>query len=201
MSDVDLSKEPIRVPEAAPQPVRRGVKPLVVAGLVAVAGIGGMVAARAVDGPGFGPGGWMQMMHRGPGGFMGPFGGPPRMDAATVEDRVDRGIRHLSIEIDATPEQQDKLRAIAKGLVKDLLPLRDTRAEVANRARSLLTAATVDKAEVEKFRAEQVARMDTVSKRIAQAINDVSDVLSAEQRLKIADRLPPAGAGPFGPGR
>jgi protein CpxP len=200
MSDLDLSKEPIHAEDVAPSPARRGLKPLVIAGLVAVAGIGGIVAARAVDGPGFGPPGWM---HMGPGGFGGHFGGrfagPRTMDPAAVQDRVDRGVRHLSIEIDATPEQQEKLRAIARDLVKDLLPLRDTRRDMADRARSLLTAEKVDKAEVEKFRAEQVARMDTVSKRIAQAIDDVSDVLTVEQRRKIADRLPPAG--PFGPGR
>ena len=85
--------------------------------------------------------------------------------------------------------------------MKDLLPLRDGRADVANRARSLLTAVTVDKAEIEKFRAEQVGRIDAVSKRIAQAIDDVSDVLTPGQRLKIADRLPPRGAGPFGMAR
>jgi protein CpxP len=194
MSDLDLSKDPIRAEEHAPPPARRGWKPLVIAGLVAVAGVGGIAAARAVDGPGFGPSGWMH----GPMG-MRPFGGARPMDPAAIQDRVDKGVRHLSIEIDATPEQTDKLRAIARDLVKDLLPLRDARADVASRARSLLTAEKVDKAEVEKFRAEQVARMDGASKRIAQAIDDVSDVLTVEQRRKIADRLPPAG--PFGPGR
>ena len=201
MSDLDLSKEPIRADEPSAPKTRRGVKPLVVAGLVAVAGLGGMVAASALDGPAFGPAAWMHRHMGGPGGFMGPFGGTPRMDAAEVENRVDRGIRHLAIEIDATPEQQEKLRTIAKGLVKDLLPLRDGRADVANRARSLLTAVTVDKAEIEKFRAEQVGRIDAVSKRIAQAIDDVSDVLTPEQRLKIADRLPPRGTSPFGMAR
>jgi hypothetical protein len=54
-------------------------------------------------GPGFGPGGWR------PGGWMG---GPP--DPAQIEKHVDRAIRHIAIEIDATTEQQDKLRAIVK---------------------------------------------------------------------------------------
>ena len=50
---------------------------------------------------------------------MGPLT-PPQ-----AEDRADRVMRHVAIELDATPEQQDKLRAIAKAAVKDLLPMRD----------------------------------------------------------------------------
>ena len=41
---------------------------------------------------------------------------------AIVEARADRVVRHLSIEIDATAEQQDKLRTIVRDTVKDLLP-------------------------------------------------------------------------------
>ena len=44
-------------------------------------------------------------------------------DPARIEDGADRGVRHLAIEIDATNEQQEKLRAIVKGAVKDLLHL------------------------------------------------------------------------------
>jgi Spy/CpxP family protein refolding chaperone len=204
MSNQDFPQDPARTQTPpplppAPAPVRRGVRPLVVAGLVFAAGLGGMVAARAVDGPGFGPAGWMRA-HMGPHGWMhGPRGpGFGMMDPAMIEDRADKGIRHLSIEIDATPDQQEKLRTIVRGLVKDMLPLRETHQDMALRARSLLTQPTVDKAEIEKFRAEQIARMDSASKRVTQAITDAADVLSPEQRRKLADRLPPPGAGPFG---
>ena len=41
------------------------------------------------------------------------MGGP--MSPAQIEDRADRAVRHLAIEIDANAEQQAKLQAIVKG--------------------------------------------------------------------------------------
>jgi Spy/CpxP family protein refolding chaperone len=125
------------------------------------------------------------------------FGGP--MDPAQIEDRADRMVRHVSIELDATNEQQEKLRAIVKSAVKDILPMREKARAARERAHSLLTQDKVERADIEKFRAEQAALADAFSKRIAQAIGDAAEVLSPEQRRKLADRLPPRGFG-HGPG-
>ena len=170
---------------AAPAPRRR--TGLVVAGVIAALAIGGVAVAQSFGGHPF-PGGFMR--HGGPMGF-------GMMDPAAMEDRADRAIRHLAIEIDATAEQQEKLRGITRALVKDLDPLRNARIETARRARSLLTGAAVDAAEVEKFRAEQVAKIDAATRRVAQALVEAANVLTAEQRRKIDDRLPRPGAGPF----
>ena len=117
------------------------------------------------------------------GGMMGG------MIDSMIEDRADRGVRHLAIEIDATPEQEQKLRAIAKAAVKDLIPLRQTAQAAHRQAHDLLTAAVVNRADIEKFRAEQVAALDGASKRIAQATADAAEVLTPEQRRKIDNRL------------
>ncbi len=101
---------------------------------------------------------------------------------AFVEAHADRLIRHLSIEIDATAEQQDKLRAIVRDAVKELL-----------------TQQTIDRAAIEKFRAEQIATHDAASKRLVQAVGDAAEVLTPEQRRKISDMLPGRG-GPWGGG-
>jgi periplasmic protein CpxP/Spy len=163
----------------------RSRKGITIASLALLAAVGGGVSARAFDPPFFGPG---AMMHG---------ASPMTMDPAVLADFADRGVRHLAIEIDATPDQEEKLRAIVRDLVKDLGPQRTVRLETAERARALLTQPTIDKAEIEKFRAEQIAKADGVSKRIAKAIGDAADILTPEQRRKLVDRLPPPGAGPF----
>ena len=78
-------------------------------------------------------------------------------DPARVEEGADRAVRHLAIEIDATTDQQEKLRAIVKGAVKDLLPMREKALSARQRGRVLLTQPTVDRAAIETLRTEQLA--------------------------------------------
>src|SRR5689334_11448434 len=44
-------------------------------------------------------------------------------DPATLDERIDRMLKHLSVEIDATPAQQQQLAPILKQAASDLLPL------------------------------------------------------------------------------
>ena len=118
-------------------------------------------------------------------------------DPAQAEDRADRMVRHMAIELDATDAQQEKLRAVVKGAVKDLVPMREKAQSARLKARELLTQPTIDRAEIERFRTEQVALADTFTKRVAQAIGDAAEILTPDQRRKLNDRLPPPG----GPGR
>jgi Spy/CpxP family protein refolding chaperone len=119
-----------------------------------------------------------------------------------VETRADRAVRHLAIEIDATAEQQDKLRAIVRDAVKDLLPVREKIMAARATARDLLTRETVDRAALEKFRTDTLATHDAVSKRLVQAVADAGEVLTPEQRRKIADMVAAHrgrwGGGPWG---
>jgi Spy/CpxP family protein refolding chaperone len=111
------------------------------------------------------------------------------MDPATIEDRADRMVRHAAVEIDATAEQQDKLRTIARGAVKDLLPMR-ARAEAAReKARGLMAQPNLSRADIESFRTEQMALADAFSKRVTQALGDALEVVTPEQRKKLNELI------------
>jgi Spy/CpxP family protein refolding chaperone len=169
---------------SAPQPPtapRRARRYFAIAAIVIAAGLAGAVATQALS-QGFGSGRW-----HGPGMMGGPFGGP--IDPARAEERADRMVRHLAIEIDATAEQQEKLRTIVKAAVKDLVPLREKAQAARQRARQLLTQPTIDRAAIESFRSEQIAQMDAASKRLTQALGDAAEVLSPEQRQKISEHM------------
>jgi periplasmic protein CpxP/Spy len=140
------------------------------------------------------------------GGFGPPFAGwqSGLLDGAIgtiVEAHADRMVRHLAIEIDATAEQQDKLRAIVRDAVKDLLPMREKVLAARATARELLTQQTIDRAAIEKFRTDQIAFHDAASKRLVQAVADAAEVLTPEQRRKVSDMLPRGGRWGGGPGR
>jgi periplasmic protein CpxP/Spy len=160
-----------------------------------LAQVPGMAAAAASFEGGFGP----EFAQWQSGLFDGVIG-------TVVEAHADRIVRHLAIEIDATAEQQDKLRAIVRDAVKDLLPMREKLLAARATARDLLTQQTIDRAAIEKFRADQIAFHDAASKRLVQAVADAAEVLTPEQRRKISDMLPRGGhwgGGPWGggPGR
>ena len=141
--------------------------------IAAVAVVAAFTGAAATSAVGWGPG-WGRWHH-----WRGP------MSPAQIEERVDRGVRHAVIELEATPEQEEKLRTIARGAVKDLLPMREKARAARARAAELLTRPTIDRAAIEAFRAEQMALAETASKRFAQALGDVAEVLTPEQRQKV----------------
>jgi protein CpxP len=192
----DLINDPIDThvaPTRAPVPRTRRGRTLLFATLIAATAIiTGAAVSKAFSNPfAFGPG-WN--------GARGHWGSVS-LDPAQIEDRADRMVRHLSIELDATNEQQEKLRGVMRGMLKDVLPARERARAARQQARELLTATTIDRAAMEKLRADQIALADTVSKRITQALGDAAEALSPEQRRKLADRFPPRGPGMgFGPG-
>lgn len=146
-----------------------------IGGLAAVAVVGavGYAAARSDD-FGFGMGrfgGHMMHAHMGGGGFMG------------------HRIGSVLDELDATPEQEDKLWEIIDKARAEIRPtfrdFRETREEVIE----LLGAPTVDRAAAEKLRSERIAAIDEASRKMTAALLDAADVLTPEQRAKLAEHL------------
>jgi periplasmic protein CpxP/Spy len=159
-------------PNSEPKPRRRFFKRAAIATLIGgiAAGIGYKAFAH-----GGGYGGW----HRG--GFMG---GP--LDAAAVDEHLDRMLKHLYVEIDATEEQKQRLAPIVKQAAKDLLPLREKASEARKKAAELLTQDSVDRAAIETLRAEQLKLVEQGSRRFTQALADVAEVLTPAQRKELA---------------
>ena len=123
----------------------------------------------------------------GPGFFGGRFGGP--VSPAQMEERAERMLKHLYVELDATPDQQQKIAPIVKGLMKELAPLRGQMMETRKQAMGIMSADSIDRAAIERMRAERVQRMDDVSKRMTQAMADVAEILTPAQRKKFAERM------------
>src|SRR5438445_9378315 len=156
---------------------RRGMFVMALLAVALLAGLTGNMLSTA-----FGQGySWQHFGMRGG----GPFGGP--LTPAQIDDRIDRMTKHMAIELDATADQQAKIASIAKAAVADLRPLREKAQAARSQAVALLTAPTIDRTAVERLRAEQIGLAETASKRIAQALADAADVLSPEQRRKVAD--------------
>jgi len=152
--------------------------------LLILVGLGGGIAGGlATNAFGQGPMLWQVRPFMG-----GPFMSDP-FDPAQADRRLERVIKHLSVEADATAEQQAKLVAIARVAVNDLLPLREKLQANRGKALDLFTTDNVDRAAIEQLRSEQLALAETASKRIAQALGDAAEVLNPEQRRTLLDRV------------
>jgi protein CpxP len=151
---------------------------LIFGGLTAVAALAaiGLAAAASGDfergfGMGrFGMGGHAMHAHMGMG-----FGG--------------HGMAYVLGEIDATPEQEDKLWTIIDGARSELRPtfreFRDTREAIAG----ILGAPTIDRAALEKLRSERVASIDEASRKMTTALVEAAEVLTPEQRAKLVEHF------------
>jgi len=161
----------------SPRSSRRGTFLIAMLAVALVAGVSGSLLSTA-----FGQGqSWHHVGWRGGGGFGGA------LTPAQIDDRIDRMTKHMAIELDATADQQVKIASITKAAVADLRPLREKAQATRSQAVALLTAPTVDRTAIERLRTEQIGLAETASKRIAQALADTAEVLSPEQRRKVAD--------------
>jgi len=150
----------------APQKPRANwVRRLVIGGLalVAVAGAGAAIAGGGWGGHG----GWR---HGGPGFGMG-------------------GIERMLDEVDATAEQEKKLWAIIDGARGEVRPIMRGFRDAHEQAVELLKAPTIDRAAVEKLRAERIAAIDQASQKMSTALVEAAEVFTPEQRAKLASRL------------
>ncbi|MGH8687560.1 MAG: Spy/CpxP family protein refolding chaperone [Burkholderiales bacterium] len=123
-------------------------------------------------------------------------------DPAHAEERLEHMLKHLYVDVDATPEQQQKIDPIAKQAAKDLRPLREKEWKARRETMKLFSADKIDRGAIERLRAEQTAAHDAASKRFTRALTDVAEVLTPDQRRKLAARFEHRrhGRGRGGPG-
>jgi periplasmic protein CpxP/Spy len=117
----------------------------------------------------------------------GMFGGP--MDAAQMDERIERMLKHLFVKINATPEQQQKLTPVIKAAAKDLQPLRAQMHAARKQAAEIMSAEPIDRAAIERLRQEQLHTADALSKRVTQALADAAEILTPAQRKELAEHM------------
>lgn len=106
-----------------------------------------------------------------------------------IEKRINRIVRHVAVEIDATPEQTVKITSLLTAVAREMKPVHGDFHAAGEKIRDLLTASTIDRAALEKLRAERIADIDARSRQLVTAMADVAEVLTAEQRATLEKRV------------
>lgn len=130
---------------------------------------------------------WHAYAHGGPGFGRGFFGGG--MHGAPTDEQVERMLKHMYVEVNATPEQQQRIAPIVKQTVADVAPLRQQLQGTREQVRSIMSAPQIDRAALEQLRASRLQAADALSKRMTQAMADIGEVLTPEQRKAMAERM------------
>jgi periplasmic protein CpxP/Spy len=185
----DATQKPVETPRRRLFTGRR----LLIAGLAA-AGITAAGASVVMSQPGWGgwghgPGyGYGQGYGPGP-GMMGPQGHSGMMRRGWMGGFGPEGMIDFALSsVNATPEQKQRILAVARGAMTDLMPLRDRRDGAQRKLAELLKAPTIDRAAIERLRAEEFAAIEAGTRRATQAIGDAAEVLSAAQRQLLVER-------------
>jgi protein CpxP len=157
----------VRILQATPAVQRGALKFLFAAILMAV------LSAVALSA-------WAQPYHGGMGRHGGWMGSPERM--SRMIDRMLDGVN-------ATDDQRRKIKQIAQIAAADLKAQRETGRALRERSMQLFTQPNVDANAVEALRQQMLQHHDQTSRRITQAMLDASQVLTPEQRVKLAERM------------
>lgn len=116
------------------------------------------------------------------GGHHGRHGGPAMMF-------MGRGLERMLDAVNATPEQRSQIEQISRAAMTDLRAQREASRGLRERSLQLFTQPNVDANAAEQLRQQMMAQHDQASRRMMQAMLDVSRVLSPEQRVKLAERI------------
>jgi periplasmic protein CpxP/Spy len=158
----------VMVPRQASSNARRSLRWLIVGVVVALAST---IALSA----------WAQ---NGPGGHHGGMEGPGMMFGGHG-----RGLDRMLDSINATDAQRAQVKQIAQQAAADLKAQHETTRALREKAAQIFTAPTVDAAAAESVRQQLVAQHDASSRRMLQAMLDISRVLTPEQRAKIGEQM------------
>jgi Spy/CpxP family protein refolding chaperone len=123
--------------------------------------------------------------HHGHGGWHGGMG---PMDPATMGKRIEAMVALMLADIDVTPEQRERIVAIAKGVATDMESSREQHMKLRRESLQLFAAPTIDATALEKLRAEQMKLGEAASRRMLAAMIEGAKVLNPEQRAKLVER-------------
>ncbi len=156
------------------------MKTLFFANLFAIATAATSVGLNLVSVPAFAADGQARHegMHEGHGGRMGMMHG-----------RGHHGMDRMLRSVGASDEQKTKIRDIFTKARADLNPDPKARQASQQKMRELLSAPTIDRAALEQLRVARVADHERASKRMSQAMADAAEVLTPEQRAKMAAKM------------
>ena len=162
-------------------PERRGrLRPLTVILIVAAVAVGGLLSASFAEAGAGWFGGWHHGQCRGE-----PCG--HGIDAERARDHAAFATGWVLRHIDASDEQEEQIQGIVSSVIGDVSGLAEPHRADHDAFMALLEDEEIDRVKLEALRQQQIAMADTASRLLADAIADIAEVLTVEQRGELLE--------------
>lgn len=169
------------IPRTSPFHAAVGLRPLRLLAVTAILALAGGLTQTAFASPHHG-----QQRHGG-GGAMGSMAPIDGMGGMVMGHP--RQMERLYDSVGVTAEQRAQIRQIMDAARNELQAQREAGRQLHEQTRALFAQPTVDATQAEALRQQMLSRHDEASKRMLQAMLDVSAVLTPDQRKAIAERM------------
>ena len=95
-------------------------------------------------------------------------------------------LEKMLASVDATPDQKSRIESILGGAMRGMAGAHHQMHDRLADLHRLLSAPTVDRGALERLRASEIADLDTQSRALVGAFADAAEVLTPQQRAKLA---------------
>ncbi len=125
-------------------------------------------------------------------GTFAQFGGPRSAhfgehDPEFAAERAELAVEMLLGRVDATQDQQAAVSTIVQGVITDLRAVVTEHESTRETVREILMQPDIDRGALEQLRASAILQADSTSQRMVQALGDVAEVLTPEQRVELME--------------
>ena len=100
-----------------------------------------------------------------------------------------RGLDRMLDSVNATDAQRAQIKQIAQQAAADLKAQHESGRALRERSLQIFTAPAVDAAAAESVRQQMLQQHDASSRRMLQAMLDISNVLTPDQRAKLGEQI------------
>lgn len=108
-------------------------------------------------------------------------------DGVMRNQMIEKVIAH--VVPDGSEQQKAELGRIVKVALQDLRPIYEQNKAIKDRIKTILQQPQLDRNAMEQWRQDEMRLADNASKRVMQAVADCGDILTPEQRVKLAQQL------------
>ncbi len=142
-------------------------------GILAIVGI--VTVAGALLGPSCGYAGWHHGGHH--------------WKQTDITKRIDKMADRLIDHVNASDAQEQQIKAIASSYLPRIQSMKSAHLSSRSELTQLLTQTEIDRTKLDRVRKNAVGTLDQNSAVLADMIADIADVLTVEQRQKLAGEI------------